>query len=174
MDFCRKGCVAESKVARLVDTASDTGYFIEKGVSRRRRWSRWRGCRDTPYLAGKCVSRRGDSCRYRNDINLNVYFCHMKIEREKKTVGTMIRLYCRKCEGNKELCQDCSELLSYAEERLDRCRFGNGKPTCKKCPIHCYKPDMRLKMRAVMRWAGPRMMLYHPIEAIKHLIREKL
>ena len=29
------------------------------------------------------------------------------------------------------------------------------------------------KMRAVMRWAGPRMMLYHPIEAIRHLIREK-
>jgi len=61
-----------------------------------------------------------------------------RIESEKKTVGMIVRLY------------------------------------CKKCPIHCYKPDMRVKMRAVMRWAGPRMVLYHPIEAIKHLIREKL
>lgn len=96
-----------------------------------------------------------------------------RIESEKKTVGMMIRLYCRRNEGNKELCQECLELLAYAEARLDRCKYGNEKPTCKKCPIHCYKPDMRQKMRAVMRWAGPRMMLYHPIEAIKHLIREK-
>lgn len=70
-----------------------------------------------------------------------------RIKSEKKTVGMMVR--------------------------LDRCKFGNEKPTCKKCPIHCYKPDMREKMRAVMRWAGPRMMLYHPKEAIRHLIREK-
>ena len=27
--------------------------------------------------------------------------------------------------------------------------------------------------KTVMRWAVPRMMIYHPIEAIKHLIREK-
>ena len=39
--------------------------------------------------------------------------------------------------------------------------------------LHCYKPDMRERMRKVMRWAGPRMILYDPIEAIKHLIREK-
>ena len=38
--------------------------------------------------------------------------------------------------------------------------------------IHCYKPDMKEKMREVMRYAGPRMMWYHPIAAIKHLIRE--
>ena len=97
-----------------------------------------------------------------------------RIGSEKKTVGMMVRLYYRRHEGNKELCPECLQLLSYAEERLDRCKFGNEKPTCKKCPIHCYKPDMREKMRSVMRWAGPRMMLYHPIEAIKHLIREML
>ncbi len=116
-----------------------------------------------------------------------MYFCLMKIQEailkmrsrqsdrinnEKKTVGIMVRLYCRRAEGNRNLCQDCHELLNYAEARLDRCRFGKDKPTCRKCPVHCYKPDMREKMRNVMRWAGPRMMLYHPIEAIRHLIRE--
>ncbi len=96
-----------------------------------------------------------------------------RIEQEKKTVELMVRLYCRRAEGNKELCPDCLRLLEYARARLDGCRYGNDKPTCRKCPIHCYKPDMRDKMRAVMRWAGPRMMLYHPIEALRHLIREK-
>ncbi len=92
------------------------------------------------------------------------------IDREKQTVGMMIRLYCRKHEGNKELCAECAKLLEYAEKRLDRCKFGEQKPTCKRCPIHCYQPRMRERMRQVMRWAGPRMLLYHPITAIRHML----
>lgn len=95
-----------------------------------------------------------------------------RIESEKKTVGLMIRLYCRHFEKNECFCPDCVELLKYAELRLDKCKFGEEKPTCKMCPIHCYKPDMRERMRKVMKWAGPRMILYHPFEAIKHVIRE--
>lgn len=109
-------------------------------------------------------------------IILSSEFYEMKnrIEKEKHTVGLMVRLYCRRFEGNRTLCPDCRELLAYAEARLDACRFGDGKPTCRKCPIHCYRPDMREKMRVVMRWAGPRMMLYHPVEAVRHLMRERL
>ena len=96
-----------------------------------------------------------------------------RISKEKATVALMIKLYCRRYERNEHLCQECTELLHYAEARLDRCKFGDDKPTCKKCPIHCYKPIMRERMRKVMRWAGPRMILYHPIEAIRHLVRER-
>ena len=95
-----------------------------------------------------------------------------RIEEEKKVVEQMIRLYCQKKEGNSELCPKCHELLDYAHSRLDRCRYGEEKPTCKKCPIHCYRPDMKERVRAVMRWSGPRMMLYHPVAAIKHIYRE--
>ena len=62
-------------------------------------------------------------------------------------------------------------LASYSEERLDRCKFGNGKPTCRKCPVHCYKPDMGEMIREVMRFSGPRMIFHHPIAAIRHLAR---
>lgn len=95
-----------------------------------------------------------------------------RIEEEKKVVEQMIRLYCRKKEGNGELCHNCHELLDYAHSRLDRCRYGEEKPTCKKCPVHCYRPDMKEKIRVFMRWSGPRMMLYHPVAAIKHIYRE--
>lgn len=94
-----------------------------------------------------------------------------RIEEEKKTVEAMIRLYCLKYEKNKELCNDCLELIEYANARLDRCKFGNNKTTCQKCPVHCYRKDMRDKIRKVMKFAGPRMILYHPIMAIKHLAR---
>lgn len=96
-----------------------------------------------------------------------------RIEYEKKTVEKMIHLYCRLNKHNKPLCDDCRLLLEYAHARLDRCKFGNNKSTCRKCPVHCYKPDMRDRMRAVMRFSGPRMMLYHPIMAIKHLWAER-
>ena len=92
-----------------------------------------------------------------------------RIQKEKEVVTTMVRLYCEKKEGNKELCPECKELLEYAYARLDHCKFGEKKSSCKKCPIHCYKPSMREKMCEVMRFSGPRILFYHPLEAIRHL-----
>ena len=70
------------------------------------------------------------------------------------------------------LCPECAALLDYALRRLDSCRFGDGKPSCRKCPVHCYRADMRERIRTVMRWAGPRMIFRHPIAATRHLLRE--
>ena len=95
-----------------------------------------------------------------------------RLEEEKKVVELMVRMYCRHKEHNKELCSRCSELLDYALQRLDRCKFGQDKPTCKQCPVHCYRKDMQERIRTVMRWAGPRIMLYHPVAAVRHLWRE--
>ena len=74
--------------------------------------------------------------------------------------------------STRPLCPECAALLDYALRRLDSCRFGNGKPSCRKCPVHCYRADMRERIRTVMRWAGPRMIFRHPIAATRHLLRE--
>jgi len=82
----------------------------------------------------------------------------------------MIAIYCRAnhyCSNS--LCEDCSALEFYAHKRLGHCRFGNKKPSCKHCPTHCYKADMRVKIQEVMRFSGPRMMLRDPVAAIRHL-----
>ena len=90
---------------------------------------------------------------------------------ERYVVAAMIRTYCRHHEGNAELCPRCQALMHYAEARLTACRYGEAKPSCRHCPIHCYKPDMREHMRAVMRWTGPRMIIYHPTMAIRYFLR---
>ena len=95
-----------------------------------------------------------------------------RIEGEKRVVELMIRLYCRHKEGNSELCGGCAELLSYARQRLDRCPFANAKPTCRKCRVHCYRRGEREQIRRIMRWAGPRMLFFHPAAAVGHLLRE--
>ncbi len=96
---------------------------------------------------------------------------HPRMRRERRTIEAMIRLYCRDHHGRgRELCAGCAELLGYALERLDRCPFQEGKTTCAKCPVHCYKPSMREAVRAVMRYAGPRMVWRHPVLALFHLL----
>ena len=83
----------------------------------------------------------------------------------------MIGIYCRKHHrSHGELCIECNELLDYARLRLSQCPFQEDKPTCANCPTHCYKPEMREKIRATMRYAGPRMLPRHPILAILHLL----
>lgn len=95
---------------------------------------------------------------------------HPRMAREYRTVQAMIHMYCRGVHGSKVLCDECSDLLVYARERLDRCPFQAGKTTCAKCPVHCYNPTMRERMRTAMRYAGPRMLFRHPVMALRHLL----
>jgi hypothetical protein len=93
-----------------------------------------------------------------------------RVRRERKTIAAMIHLYCHKRHGRQyELCDQCGELHDYAMKRLDHCPFVADKPTCARCPVHCYKPEMREKVRGVMRFAGPRMTFRHPVLAVRHL-----
>ena len=97
---------------------------------------------------------------------------YSRIAEEKQIVERMIRLYCRGKEAHAELCPSCQELLDYAHSRLSHCPFGEAKGSCRQCRSHCYKPDQRERMRAVMRYAGPRMLWHHPVTALLHLWRE--
>ena len=95
---------------------------------------------------------------------------HPRMKREQKTVAYMIGIYCRgKHQTKGELCADCRELLEYARFRLRNCPFQENKTTCGNCPVHCYKPKMREKIRKVMGYSGPRMIRHHPLLAIGHM-----
>ena len=96
-----------------------------------------------------------------------------KREREKQLVSQMIALYCKKQHGGKSICPDCAALDAYARQRSDKCPFMETKTFCSNCSVHCYKPDMREKIRDVMRFSGPRMLFHHPVTAIRHVIETK-
>lgn len=100
---------------------------------------------------------------------IDASFANRRLAREWKTVRAMIHIYCRNQHGP-ELCADCQSLLGYVRLRLDRCRFGEDKPTCARCPVHCYQRERRDQIKAVMRYAGPRMMWEHPWLSLWHLL----
>lgn len=98
-------------------------------------------------------------------------FSKDRIEREAQTLTAMFLLYCQKQHGSRaELCSGCQELQDYSLHRLEKCPFQQGKTTCAKCPIHCYKADMRARIKLVMRFSGPRMLLAHPFLTVQHYL----
>jgi Nitrous oxide-stimulated promoter len=94
-----------------------------------------------------------------------------RLAREWQTIEVMVHIYCRDHHHHHgELCPECKGLIEYASMRLDRCRFGPEKPTCAKCPVHCYQRDRRDQVKKVMRYAGPRMLWEHPIMSLMHYV----
>jgi hypothetical protein len=96
-----------------------------------------------------------------------------RLRRERRTMALMVEDYCRRHHAASDgaaACERCRAFLAYADARLDHCPYGERKPTCANCPIHCYKREPREFARDVMRYAGPRMLLRHPVLAVLHLV----
>ena len=93
-----------------------------------------------------------------------------RLARERLTMAKMVGIYCSAHHGGSgdALCTACQEFLDYAKVRLQKCPYGDDKPTCANCPVHCYKPARKDQAREIMRYAGPRMLLRHPLLAIAH------
>jgi hypothetical protein len=96
-----------------------------------------------------------------------------RLARELSTIRAMVGIWCRdhhRPSAQGVLCAECQGLMYYATRRLDRCVFGDDKPTCANCKVHCYTAAMRERVREVMRYAGPRMLLRHPVLAVAHIV----
>lgn len=126
-----------------------------------------------------------------------------KREREQEIVSQMIALYCkgnhsayrlvslrerggeiqqmrvgaalreRDSGERRDLCPECAELEAYAHARSERCPFMEEKTFCSNCTVHCYRPEMRERIRTAMRYTGPRMLFHHPVMAIRHMIESQ-
>lgn len=94
---------------------------------------------------------------------------------EAETLHKMIVIYCKQIHGgfNQELCPECQEIEQYALTRIDKCPYAEQKPVCSKCRIHCYKPEMRDRIKKIMRYSGPRMLTKHPLLTIRYLYRKQ-
>lgn len=94
-----------------------------------------------------------------------------RLKREYLTMQCMVEIYCRDhhAGGADGPCEDCRTFLEYAGQRLEKCPYGEAKPTCARCPIHCYKRTQREQAKEIMRYAGPRMTMRHPWLSLMHL-----
>jgi hypothetical protein len=92
-----------------------------------------------------------------------------RLEREDKTIKSMIRIYCTGEHKSKHgLCTECEEVYAYTTFRISKCPHKEHKPACTNCEIHCFKPQMKDKIKVIMRYSGPKMLIYHPILSFMH------
>ena len=98
-----------------------------------------------------------------------------RLTREFLTLQKMVEIYCANHHVEQDVvrCGECQDFLAYAERRLEKCPYEQAKPTCARCPIHCYKRAQREKARVIMRYAGPRMTFRHPWLALMHLVDKR-
>ena len=82
-----------------------------------------------------------------------------KVEKDLKVLEKFIQVYCETKHSTRgkpdprELCEECSKTLDYSIHRREVCPL-DPKPTCKKCPTHCFAPFYRQRIRQVMRFSG--------------------
>lgn len=94
-------------------------------------------------------------------------------ERKHEIAEKMIMTYChgQNHERNHEdLCDDCRELRDYSLARTERCPHVSKTLFCVNCPTPCYKPDMKERMRLMMKYSGPRFFFRHPIIVLDHVL----
>lgn len=98
-----------------------------------------------------------------------------KRAREQEVVSQMIGIWCHARHGTprERLCEGCAELEAYARARSERCPFMETKTFCSNCRVHCYRAEMRERIREVMRFSGPRMLLHRPVMACRHVIEAR-
>jgi hypothetical protein len=89
---------------------------------------------------------------------------------EKKTLMAMIKIYCRANHKMGSICLECNKLTEYAFLRVEKCRYRENKPACKRCPTHCYNNENRKKIKEIMRFSGKKMLFKHPVLSVKHLL----
>ena len=91
---------------------------------------------------------------------------HVRTKREKRIVAKMIEKFCQDNHNSSNLCESCRELKEYAFKRLISCPFEKDKPICSKCKNHCYNKNQQGRIKEVMRYAGPKMLMKYPKDTI--------
>jgi hypothetical protein len=117
------------------------------------------------------VKARGGTFFQNNSVKTMNDIAQFRLAREWRTMTAMVEIFC--CHHHQPvagLCAECRQFLDYANVRLERCRFGPGKPVCAKCPVHCYQRERREQVRVIMRYAGPRILWAHPVLSLRHWI----
>lgn len=67
------------------------------------------------------------------------------------------------------VCAECAGFLAYAFERRLRCPLEE-KPSCKHCPVHCYRPGHREKVREIMRFSGRHLICRGRLDLLWHYL----
>ncbi|MCZ7583522.1 MAG: nitrous oxide-stimulated promoter family protein [Deltaproteobacteria bacterium] len=109
------------------------------------------------------------------DVELTDELRH-KLDHDLGVLRAFTEVFCHKKHGHARgtLCPDCERFLDYAYKRRILCPM-DPKPKCQACPVHCYKPAMRDRVKKIMHIGGMHYVLRGRIDwLIKYFVLRKL
>ncbi|MCU0724724.1 MAG: nitrous oxide-stimulated promoter family protein [Planctomycetes bacterium] len=115
-----------------------------------------------------------------------------QIGKDLRVLGLFVETYCRKHHrdvpreafrmgaldlsptglGRREVCAECRKLLSHAVAKRARCPL-EPKPSCRLCPVHCYAPVYRQRIREVMKFSGRHLILRGRLHLLLHFLERR-
>ena len=98
-----------------------------------------------------------------------------KVDEDIKILTEFIQIYCdnkhrerpKINDNGTNICAECQNTLSYSSKMREYCSL-DPKPICKKCTIHCYKPEYRQRIKEIMRHSGMSLIMRGRIDLIFH------
>lgn len=94
------------------------------------------------------------------------------VPKEKETIRKTFGEYCNANHGTEggKLCAKCTAVLSTVMIKISRCPYGIGKPICEQCETPCFGERFTNDFMTIMKGGQKKMLLSHPIMAVKHKI----
>ena len=92
------------------------------------------------------------------------------VPKEKENIRKTFGVYCNANHGttDNKLCPKCTALLTTVMLKIQRCPYGIAKPICDACETSCFGEVPTNEFRAVMKAGQKKMLLSHPLMAVKH------
>ena len=94
------------------------------------------------------------------------------VPKERENIRKTFGVYCNANHGTTDgkLCPKCTALLSTVMLKIQRCPYGITKPICDACETPCFGESVTKDFRDVMKSGQKKMLLSHPLMAVKHKI----
>lgn len=90
-------------------------------------------------------------------------------EKERRLLSCMVAYYCRKNHGNRvRLCPECADVDRFIRQRC-HCPRQEATRLCRSCPAQCGRPELKEKLRRMVRYACPRMLFRHPVTVSRYV-----
>ncbi|WP_274165130.1 nitrous oxide-stimulated promoter family protein [Enterovibrio gelatinilyticus] len=85
-------------------------------------------------------------------------------------VRAMTSLYCKHIHRGSQLCQHCTALIAFEEQRVVQCCEEGGGSSCRECNRQCYPDATRLEINHIVRWAEPKMRWRRPLMVARYYV----
>ncbi len=94
-------------------------------------------------------------------------------EKDRRTLQAIGRIYCQgnHAERGKDvagMCSECGAAIEQTLARAEACPHGH-EGNCQDCATPCQRGEAQERIKAIMRYAAPRMLVRHPLMTLEYL-----